>query len=209
MAGNEYLFKLLVIGDSGVGKSALLLRFCDRLFNPAYITTIGVDFKVKSVSLNEDIVKLQIWDTAGQEKFRTITSTYYRGSHGIMVVYDITSRESFENVRTWIKEIANNANSTVVKYLVGAKKDLRGAEADEATCVSTEEGQKLADELGVAFLETSSKNGDNVEAAFEDLARRIIEVQGTLPKGDGRSATGKNTVSLDAKDESKESKSCC
>uniref|UniRef100_A0A8C6PJH6 RAB35, member RAS onco family n=1 Tax=Nothobranchius furzeri TaxID=105023 RepID=A0A8C6PJH6_NOTFU len=106
----DYLFKLLIIGDSGVGKSSLLLRFADNTFSGSYITTIGVDFKIRTVELNGEKVKLQIWDTAGQERFRTITSTYYRGTHGVIVVYDVTSAESFVNVKRWLHEINQNCD---------------------------------------------------------------------------------------------------
>ncbi|XP_068577026.1 ras-related protein Rab-35b isoform X2 [Cebidichthys violaceus] len=106
----DYLFKLLIIGDSGVGKSSLLLRFADNTFSGSYITTIGVDFKIRTVEINGEKVKLQIWDTAGQERFRTITSTYYRGTHGVIVVYDVTSAESFVNVKRWLHEINQNCD---------------------------------------------------------------------------------------------------
>lgn len=207
---HEYLFKLLVIGDSGVGKSALLLRLCDKIFNASYITTIGVDFKVKSLNIKDDTVKLQIWDTAGQEKFRTITSTYYRGAHGIMIVYDVTSRESFDNVKTWLKEIANNASNNVVKYIIGSKKDLRdNAGSVNTSHVSTEEGRKFAEELGISFIETSSKSGENVEQAFEDLAARIIATQGTTAQGGGRVINSPAIVSLSDPTTKKDGKGCC
>lgn len=206
MADREYLFKCLLIGDSGVGKSALLLRFCDRLFNSTYITTIGVDFKIRTITVNGATVKLQIWDTAGQEKFRTITSTYYRGAHGIMIVYDVTSRESFENVKMWIKEVQNHAGPSVVRWLIGAKIDLRTPEmVSEGSCVSTEEGAALAAELGIPFIETSAKNGDNVEQSFTDLATKIISTQGqTMQRGPEKSVVSvSDTVSKPNK------KKCC
>ena len=101
----DYLFKLLLIGDSGVGKSCLLLRFADDTYTESYISTIGVDFKIRTIQLDGKTIKLQIWDTAGQERFRTITSSYYRGAHGIIVVYDTTEMESFNNVKQWLHEI--------------------------------------------------------------------------------------------------------
>eukprot|EP00397_Hematodinium_sp_SG-2012_P055492 GEMP01067782.1.p1 GENE.GEMP01067782.1~~GEMP01067782.1.p1 ORF type:complete len:243 (+),score=21.20 GEMP01067782.1:73-801(+) len=101
----DYLFKLLLIGDSGVGKSCLLLRFADNTYTESYISTIGVDFKIRTIEQEGKVVKLQIWDTAGQERFRTITSSYYRGAHGIIIVYDVTDRESFNNVKHWIEQI--------------------------------------------------------------------------------------------------------
>merc|ERR1711990_311811 len=109
----DHLFKLLVIGDAGVGKSAILVRFSDNVFTDSYINTIGVDFKIRTVEVNGEKVKLQIWDTAGQERFRTITSTYYRGTNGIIVVYDVTEPETFHNVRRWLSEISENDCNSV------------------------------------------------------------------------------------------------
>lgn len=117
--GGEFLFKLLLIGDSGVGKSCLLLRFSDGTFNESFISTIGVDFKIKTIELDGKKIKLQIWDTAGQERFQTITSSYYRGAHGIVLVYDITDPRSFENIHKWLKEIETHSGGSVLKLLVG------------------------------------------------------------------------------------------
>lgn len=119
----DYLFKLLIIGDAGVGKSSLLVRFADNLFTSAYINTIGVDFKIRTVEYEGKRIKLQIWDTAGQERFRTITATYYRGTHGVIVVYDVTDRESYENVQRWMTEIDKNCEN-VSRVLVGNKIDM-------------------------------------------------------------------------------------
>ncbi|KAG2598426.1 hypothetical protein PVAP13_5KG366500 [Panicum virgatum] len=159
----DYLFKLLLIGDSGVGKSCLLLRFADDSYLESYISTIGVDFKIRTVEQDGKTIKLQIWDTAGQERFRTITSSYYRGAHGIIVVYDVTDQESFNNVKQWLNEIDRYASENVNKLLVGNKCDLA-----ESRAVSYEAGKALADEIGIPFLETSAKdacNGANAGSA--------------------------------------------
>jgi len=172
----DYLFKLLLIGDSGVGKSCLLLRFADDTYTDSYISTIGVDFKIRSVDLDGKKVKLQIWDTAGQERFRTITSSYYRGAHGIIIVYDITDKESFDNVRQWLFEIDRYASETVCKLLVGNKMDLKNKRA-----VEYEQGKAFADELNIPFLETSAKNATNVEPPFLTMASQIKIKMHNLP----------------------------
>ncbi|KAK8086297.1 hypothetical protein PG994_001271 [Apiospora phragmitis] len=167
----DYLFKLLLIGDSGVGKSCLLLRFADDTYTESYISTIGVDFKIRTIELDGKTVKLQIWDTAGQERFRTITSSYYRGAHGICVVYDVTDMDSFNN---WLQEIDRYATEGVNKLLVGNKSDMSDKKVVEYTVA-----KEFADSLGIPFLETSAKNASNVEQAFLTMARQIKERMGT------------------------------
>eukprot|EP01070_Trichotokara_eunicae_P007796 Trichotokara_eunicae@DN5545_c0_g1_i3.p1 len=176
----DYLFKLLLIGDSGVGKSCLLLRFADDTYTDSYISTIGVDFKIKTINLDRKLVKLQIWDTAGQERFRTITSSYYRGAHGIIVVYDVTDRESFKNVKAWMTEIDKYAVPGVNKLLVGNKSDLT-----QKKVVHSDEGKELADQLGIRFIETSARNAHNVDEAFELMATEIkgrVQVGSSQPR---------------------------
>ncbi|KAJ5929396.1 hypothetical protein N7454_007244 [Penicillium verhagenii] len=170
----DYLFKLLLIGDSGVGKSCLLLRFADDTYTESYISTIGVDFKIRTIELDGKTVKLQIWDTAGQERFRTITSSYYRGAHGICVVYDVTDMDSFNNVKQWLQEIDRYATEGVNKLLVGNKSDMEDKKVVEYTVA-----KEFADSLGIPFLETSAKNASNVEQAFLTMARQIKERMGT------------------------------
>jgi len=171
----DYLFKLLLIGDSGVGKSCLLLRFADDTYTESYISTIGVDFKIRTIELEGKTIKLQIWDTAGQERFRTITSSYYRGAHGIIVVYDITDQDSFNNVKQWLQEIDRYASESVNKLLVGNKCDLTTKRA-----VETQSAKDYADQLGIPFLETSAKNSTNVEQAFITMAHEIKNRMGPL-----------------------------
>jgi Ras-related protein Rab-1A len=164
----DYLFKLLLIGDSGVGKSCLLLRFADDTYTESYISTIGVDFKIRTIELNGKTIKLQIWDTAGQERFRTITSSYYRGAHGIIIVYDITDQVTFNNVKQWLQEIDRYACENVNKLLVGNKSDLTNKRVVEYNTA-----KEFADSLGIPFLETSAKNATNVEQAFLTMASEI------------------------------------
>mmetsp|Transcript_2476 Transcript_2476/g.5790 ORF Transcript_2476/g.5790 Transcript_2476/m.5790 type:complete len:204 (+) Transcript_2476:248-859(+) len=164
----DYLFKLLLIGDSGVGKSCLLLRFADDTYTESYISTIGVDFKIRSIDMDGKIIKLQIWDTAGQERFRTITSSYYRGAHGIIIVYDITDQESFDNVKQWLQEIDRYACEKVNTLLVGNKSDLTTKRV-----VSYEAAKEFAAKQEMDFLETSAKNSTNVEKAFMAMAGQI------------------------------------
>ncbi|XP_054794392.1 ras-related protein RABE1c-like isoform X1 [Prosopis cineraria] len=187
-ADYDYLIKLLLIGDSGawhlsshhftkcvirslkgVGKSCLLLRFSDGSFTTSFITTIGIDFKIRTIELDGKRIKLQIWDTAGQERFRTITTAYYRGAMGILLVYDVTDESSFNNIRNWIRNIEQHASDNVNKVLVGNKADM-----DESKrAVSTSKGQALADEYGIKFFETSAKTNLNVEEVFFSIARDI------------------------------------
>ncbi|CAD8080853.1 unnamed protein product [Paramecium sonneborni] len=164
----DYLFKILLIGNSAVGKSSLLLRFADNVFNESFLPTIGVDFKIRTFDLNGKTVKLQIWDTAGQERFKTITNSYYKGAHGIILVYDVTDKQSFKDVENWLAEVEKYANENVVRVLVGNKVDLESKRE-----VTFEEGKELADSLNIRFIETSAKNSSNVEKAFITLANEI------------------------------------
>jgi small GTP-binding protein len=170
MESGETLVKILIIGESAVGKSCLLLRFAENKFTESFLTTIGIDFKVRHVEIDDAKVKLQIWDTAGQEKFRTITKAYYRGAHGIILVYDVTSTESFNQTRQWMQSIQENMSDPVAVIFVGNKCDM------ERT-VLKEEAQELANEFGVEYFETSAKTGDGVEQTFMRLAKLILDNQ--------------------------------
>ena len=240
----DYLFKLVLIGDSGVGKSCLLLRFAvsdnflivvdekciqvcivntnirlfsndgrrltisallvhffqDDAFTESYISTIGVDFRFRTVKIDKKTVKLQIWDTAGQERFRTITSAYYRGADGIIMVYDVTSMESFEHVNDWLKEVNRYAAEGTVKLLVGNKSDRT---ADKV--VTEEQAKEFADELGIAFLETSAKSAKNVEEAFLTMAGELIRQRDAR----GGGSEGKNGIDLNASKKEPILKNCC
>jgi small GTP-binding protein len=165
----DSLVKILLIGDSNVGKTCLLLRYVDNSFQLDLMTSLGVDFKTKDLAIESDRVKLQIWDTAGQEKFDAITGAFYRGIHGIVLVFDVALRGSFDHTRKWMNSIRDGISdgSPVDLVLVGNKQDLERV-------VSVEEGEALAKEFGIPYFETSAKDGTNVEAVFGTLARTIV-----------------------------------
>mmetsp|Transcript_23833 Transcript_23833/g.33586 ORF Transcript_23833/g.33586 Transcript_23833/m.33586 type:complete len:216 (-) Transcript_23833:281-928(-) len=166
----SYLFKYIIIGDTGVGKSCLLMQFTDKRFQSVHDLTIGVEFGVKMISVEGEQVKLQIWDTAGQESFRSITRSYYRGAAGALVVYDITRRETFQHVETWLKEARQSANPATVIMLVGNKADL-----EHRRQVSYEEAEQFAKDEGLLFFETSAKTAANVEETFFHTASQIYQ----------------------------------
>ncbi|KAG5190052.1 Rab1A, rab family GTPase [Tribonema minus] len=186
----DHLFKLVLIGDSGVGKSCLLLRFADDAFTDSYISTIGVDFRFRTVKIDKKTVKLQIWDTAGQERFRTITSAYYRGADGIIMVYDVTSQESFGHVNDWLSEVNRYASEGTSKLLIGNKSD----RADKA--VTTEQAKSFAQSLGIPFLETSAKSASNVEEAFLTMASELIRTREARAAQQAESSGTAATVQL-------------
>ncbi|EZG76549.1 small GTPase family Rab subfamily protein [Gregarina niphandrodes] len=163
------LLKIVLVGDTGVGKSCLLVRFVDDTFAESYISTIGVDFRFRVIKINDRPTRLQIWDTAGQERFRTITSAYYRGADGVVVMYDCTNRTSFNNVESWVTEVDKQSGGSAIKILVATKSD-----ALERT-ISTEEGQQKAKSLNMLFAETSAKAPSRVEEPFNILASEIIK----------------------------------
>mmetsp|Transcript_17226 Transcript_17226/g.18694 ORF Transcript_17226/g.18694 Transcript_17226/m.18694 type:complete len:213 (+) Transcript_17226:54-692(+) len=169
----DFLFKLLLIGDSGVGKSCLLLRFADDTYTESYITTIGVDFKIRTVEVDGKTIKLQIWDTAGQERFRAITEAYYRRAVGALLVYDITRKETFDHVEHWLEELYHHAGRNTVVILVGNKSDLEYKRE-----VDTQLGKDYAEKNGLGFLETSALESRNVEEAFSFVISGIYEQMG-------------------------------
>jgi len=166
----SYLFKYIIIGDTGVGKSCLLLQFTDKRFQPVHDLTIGVEFGARMILIDGKQIKLQIWDTAGQESFRSITRSYYRGAAGALLVYDITRRETFNHLTTWLEDARQHSHNEMAIMLVGNKSDLEHRRA-----VSFEEGEKFAKENGLIFLETSAKTAANVEEAFMNTAKKIYE----------------------------------
>ncbi|XP_006661827.2 ras-related protein RABC2a-like [Oryza brachyantha] len=204
--GHECSFKILLIGDSAVGKSSLLVSFVAAAhLDDDIAPTIGVDFKIKFLTIGGKKLKLTIWDTAGQERFRTITSSYYRGAQGIILVYDVTKRESFTNLAdVWTKEIeSHSSNKDCIKMLVGNKID----KEDERT-VTREEGLAFAEESGCLFLESSAKTRDNVEKCFEELALKIMDVPSLLEEGSS-SVVKRNILKQKQENQAKQGGGCC
>ena len=165
----DYTYKILLLGESCAGKTYFLIQYTDKSFPGNNIQTIGVDFKIKEIELNNKNFKLQIWDTAGAERFVPITKTYIKGAQGIILMYDVTDRNSFIKIKNWIKIIEANSSKKIPTFLVGAKIDKSNRE------VTTEEGKKLAEELGLKFFECSNKTGFNVEIIFKQLVKTIYE----------------------------------
>ncbi|KPP65980.1 ras-related protein Rab-3D-like [Scleropages formosus] len=166
----DYMFKLLLIGNSSVGKTSFLFRYTDDSFTSAFVSTVGIDFKVKTVFRSGKRIKLQIWDTAGQERYRTITTAYYRGAMGFLLMYDITNLDSFSAVRDWATQIKTYSWDNAQVILVGNKCDL-----EDDRLVPTEDSQRLANELGFEFFEASAKDNINVKQAFEQLVDLIFD----------------------------------
>ena len=164
----DHLFKIIIIGGAGVGKTCILNRFCHNEFYPLPISTIGIDFKIRTIELDGEKFKLQIWDTTGSEQYLSITTPYYRGAMGIILVYDVTNEKSFENVRNWIQRIELNSSTGVETFLLGNKCGMK-----EERKVSKEEGEELAVEYGMKFMEIDAKSSTNIEEAFFTLVRDI------------------------------------
>ena len=164
------IFKILTIGESGVGKTCILRRFVEDKFLKNHLATIGIDFKTKTLNINNQEIKLKIWDTAGQERFRNITTQYYKGADGIVLVYDITEEASFDKIKDWMDQILSNTNKDeICLILLGNKCDI------EKRSISYEQGKTLANELQVNFFETSAQTGQNIKEAFETLTADIMK----------------------------------
>ncbi|KAK3036073.1 hypothetical protein RJ639_029826, partial [Escallonia herrerae] len=183
----DYVFKVVVIGDSAVGKTQILSRFAKNEFCFDSKSTIGVEFQTRTVTINSKVIKAQIWDTAGQERYRAVTSAYYRGALGAMLVYDITKRQTFDHVARWVEELRAHADNTIVITLIGNKADLV-----DLRVVPTEDAVEFAEDQGLYFFETSALTGDNVEAAFFNLLDKIYNVisKKALSCGNGRPNDG-------------------
>ncbi|TYH35335.1 hypothetical protein ES332_D13G186400v1 [Gossypium tomentosum] len=195
----DFLFKVVLIGDSGVGKSNLLSRFTRNEFSLESKSTIGVEFATRSIRVDDKVVKAQIWDTAGQERYRAITSAYYRGAVGALLVYDVTRHVTFENVERWLKELRGHTDSNIVIMLVGNKADLRHLRA-----VSTDDAKAFAERENTFFMETSALESMNVENAFTEVVTQIHHVvsRKALEVGDDPAALPKGrTINVGRKDD--------
>ncbi|KAL0910532.1 hypothetical protein M5K25_021525 [Dendrobium thyrsiflorum] len=204
----DYLFKLVLIGDSGVGKSNLLSRFTRNEFNLESKSTIGVEFATKSLNVDGKIIKAQIWDTAGQERYRAITSAYYRGAVGALLVFDVTRRATFENIERWLRELREHTDPNIVVMLVGNKSDLR-----HLVAVSTDDGKALAERESLFFMETSALESTNVENAFSEVLTqiyRIVSRRAVEAGEDAASAIPSKGERIDINDDSSKKRfGCC
>jgi len=199
-AEDDYnLYKILLLGDTSVGKSCLLLRFCDNSFQEAHLTTIGLDFRLKTINLKDDRkVKIQIWDTAGEDRFRSITRNYYKGAKGILLIFDVTNKETFTHVRDWIERIHEESPEGITICLVGNKIDM-----NESRVISNEEGKKIADEFKIPYFETSAKSNIGVEEVFTYLVKEVD----TIYMNEHKEEVGRKTV-LNQKTKNKKKKCC-
>ena len=167
----NYLFRICMVGDAGVGKTSLLMRYCDNAFKKLYASTIGVDFRIVSVKYNNQYIKLNIWDTAGQERFKSITSNYFKKAHGFYFVYDVGDKATFQNLTEWIERTKTANNHNCINFLVGNKSDIE--EKDRQ--VSLNDGLNLAKLNGMGFFETSAKNNVNVDNSFGLITKQLVD----------------------------------
>ena len=192
----DYLFKVLLLGDTDVGKSSLILRYTEETFNSKLVNSIGVDFKMKKKEIDGKIIKVQIWDTAGHERFRSITYSYYRGANAIIIVFDITDKKSFLSITEWLKQIEKHAKENVFKFLVGNKSDLA-----EERKVTFEEAKEYADKHDLPYIETSAKEGININELFESSINSFLS--------SNKYIGGDKNIKLNSQSTTSEKSDCC
>ena len=204
----DYLFKILILGDSFVGKTNILKRFIHNEFDSTTKETVGVEFDSKNYNFGEKTIKAQIWDTAGQERYRSVTKAYYKGAKGALLVYDITRRITFENIDNWLIDLRTNGDKDILIILIGNKSDLNSKRE-----VSKDEAETKAEQYNIAFLETSAKNGDNIDKAFRELVEQVYNANKTSIEKIDVKVEGNNedgiSLQKDDVDEQKKNKGCC
>ena len=192
----DFKVKIMFIGNSSVGKTSIIKRYSKNIFSTSYISTLGIDFESKNINIDNKTINLQIWDTAGQEKYKVLSKNYYNNSNAFIIVYDITNLESFESVMNWIDQIKENAPENVKSILLGNKSDL-----EEKRKISEEEGKNLAKKININFYETSAQNGANIEKAIDNLVKDVINDENFIKE---------NTPKLDRnKLKTEKKKKCC
>ena len=185
---SNYVFKVLLLGDSTVGKTCFLMRFTENTFQEIHMSTIGLDYRFKKMPVDDGKeATVQIWDTAGQDRFRAITKNYYKGAHGIILIYDVTNQKTFENVRNWVTQIRENASEKAIIYIVGNKIDDK-----QNKVVTKEDGEKMAKEFDLKFFEASAKEDINIAPTFEALVKDIYKVNGNSEEGANGKLIGGN-----------------
>ena len=199
----DLLFKLILIGDSCVGKSNILLKYLKNEFDPNSRATVGVEFGTKNIIINNKKIKIQIWDTAGQERYRSITSAYYKGAKGALIVYDITRKCTFDNIDKWISDLKLNGDKNICIVILGNKSDL-----DDKREVSKGEGIKKSEMYKTAFLETSALNGDNIGKAFDEIIDQIIQNNKSFFEDNNKKEMDKG-VNLNDSSNDNDKKKCC
>ena len=199
----DLLFKLILIGDSCVGKSNILLKYLKNEFDPNSRATVGVEFGTKNIIINNKKIKIQIWDTAGQERYRSITSAYYKGAKGALIVYDITRKCTFDNIDKWISDLKLNGDKNICIVILGNKSDL-----DDKREVSKSEGMKKSEIHKTAFLETSALNGDNIGKAFDEIIEQIIQNNKSFFEDSNKKEMDKG-VNLNETNKDNDKKKCC
>ena len=192
----DYLFKVLLLGDSDVGKSSLILRYTEETFNSKLVNSIGVDFKMKKREIDGKVIKVQIWDTAGHERFRSITYSYYRGANAIIIVFDLSDKKSFISITEWLKQIEKHAKENVFKFLVGNKSDLV-----EQRKVSYDEAKQYADEHELPYIETSAKEGININELFDSSIKSFLN--------NSNSFSGEKNIKLNSQNTNSSEKGIC
>lgn len=212
---NEYVFKIILVGDSGVGKTSLLSRYTDNTFDSDHLSTIGVDFKIKNMIIDDKLLKMQVWDTAGQERFKTITASYYRNIVGAIYIYDVSNEKSFDNIARWHNDVTDKNEEKIISILLAHKCELLNKHDTQTKIISRQNGMQLAQELDMRYMEASSKKNIGINEVFDYIAQSIYDEiitpqikKGIIGPNKNVKMTYDGTVLLDVKDGEKRSCFC-